>query len=53
MKTYSKFKKTAATATLATLVTISSLSVSAQTDEKNDLDLVIDKAVSVMHCQFQ
>ena len=47
MKTYSKFKKTAATATLATLVTISSLSVSAQTDEKNDLDLVIDKAVSV------
>ncbi|GAA6173486.1 hypothetical protein NBRC116592_31560 [Colwellia sp. KU-HH00111] len=47
MKTYSKLKKTAATATLATLVTISSLSVSAQTDEKNDLDLVIDKAVSV------
>lgn len=47
MKTYSKFKKTAATATLATFVIISSLSVSAQTDEKNDLDLVIDKAVSV------
>lgn len=47
MNRYHKLVRITKTLTIATLLAITSLSVSAETVEKNDLDLVIDKEVSV------